>query len=74
MGYCRVLHGTAVYYRALGGTGVNCGVLVDTEGIGGVTGGYWWYSGVLQGTGENFLVLGLRDTEGYLAVIGGTVG
>ena len=33
--YCVVLHGTAGYYRVLGGTGVHWGVLVSTEGMGG---------------------------------------
>ena len=72
--YCGVLHGTAGYYRVLGGTGVHWGALVGTEG----TGGFWGYSVVPEGALENYWVLGLLGhtggTWGYWEVLGGTVG
>ncbi len=65
--YCGVLHGTAGYYRVLGGTGVHWGALVGTEG----TGGFWGYSVVPEGALENYWVLGLLGrTGGYMGVLG----
>ena len=62
---CGVLHGTAGYYRVLGGTGVHWGgALVGTEG----TGRFWGSSVVPEGALENYWVL--RGTLGYWGVLG----